>query len=154
VLRSVLIALGSASRPLRICHKLCSDVKASDRCFFLSFWIVYLGFGDDERYINKKYIPVTSIRHEQDIEDLDARRKKFIGPSLAYACGYRAKHLQPSTGTIDDAGMAVKLVDLFFNRHFLSWLEVLGIEADLRAAIYSFHDARSLLTTMCRDLRT
>jgi len=79
----------------------------------------------------------------EDIDDLYARREKYIGSGLVYACRSWAKHLRLASSEGDDVGRVVELVDDFFNNHMLSWLEVLSVVGDMRCAVYSIRDVRS-----------
>jgi hypothetical protein len=86
-----------------------------------------------------------------DIIDLPARREKYIGAPLVYACEFWINHLLSSNRVGDDTdGEIVELVNYFFEEHLLSWLEVLSIGSKLRVAVYCLHSLRSWLT----DVRT
>jgi NACHT domain len=82
---------------------------------------------------------------DNDVEDLPARRESCIAAPLSYACLSWAKHLQLSSQAGGNTSPVLTLVNEFFNRHLLSWLEVLSIEEHLHTAIYSLHDVRSWL---------
>jgi hypothetical protein len=81
-----------------------------------------------------------------EVEDLPARRELCIAPPLSYACLSWTKHLQLSSQAGGNTSFVLTLVNEFFTRHLLSWLEVLSIEEHLHTAIYSLHDVRSWLT--------
>jgi hypothetical protein len=87
----------------------------------------------------------------KDIEDLDARREKYIGSGLEYACRSWAKHLQSASRDGDDVRHVVELLECFFKHHLLSWLEVLSIGGDMRCAIYSILDVRGWFTNVSLD---
>src|ERR1700729_257936 len=81
-----------------------------------------------------------------DITDLPARRERYIGATLSYACSSWAKHLRSSSKASASSLSAIQSVNEFFAHHLLSWLEVLSIEGNFHIAIYSLHDVRSWLT--------
>jgi len=80
-----------------------------------------------------------------EVEDLPARRELCIAAPLSYACSSWANHIQLSSQAGGNTSSVLTLVNDFFTRHLLSWLEVLSIEEHLHTAIYSLHDVRSWL---------
>jgi NACHT domain len=154
-LHSVLIVPDSPSGPIRICHKSFADFLTDpDRCsdvrFFIDGPVHHSKLGAlclklMRTTLTKNICGLPRYAMNKDIEDLDARREKYIGSALAYSCEYWGKHLQMSTGAVDDAVTVFELVEQFFRDNFLTWLEVLSIETNLRAAIYSILDVRSWL---------
>jgi hypothetical protein len=78
----------------------------------------------------------------RDIGDLDARKDRFIGGGLEYACRSWAKHLRFASRDDNDIGRIVKLLECFLKHHLLSWLEVLSIVGDMRCAVYSLRDVK------------
>jgi len=81
----------------------------------------------------------------EDIEDLPARCRQYIGAPLAYACSFWALHLSSSSfkfRTDDDEDYVIGLVNDLLQKHFLSWLEVLSIEGDFEYSIITFHDVK------------
>jgi hypothetical protein len=156
-LHSVLIVPESASQPIRICHKSFADFLANpQRCFDERFHINVPTHDSQQGIFCLELMNTTLTRNirrlpryavNKDIEDLHARRDKYTEPSLAYACGYWAKHLQMSTSTRASNGtkIIVERVNQFFRHNHLSWLEV----GNFGATIYSLHSARLWL----RDTR-
>jgi NACHT domain len=152
-LHSVLIVPDSDSEPIRICHKSFADFltdrkRCSDERFYINASVHHSQLGAFcltlmTSTLTKNICRLPRYALNKDVKDLVARHDKYIGPSLAYGCRYWAKHLRMSTEASNDTGMIVKLIDQIFRNHFLSWLEVLSIEAHLRVAIYSLHDVRS-----------
>jgi NACHT domain len=159
-LHSVLIVPDSDSKPIRICHKSFADFltdrqRCSDERFYIDSPAHHSQLGIlclelMKSTLTKNICLLPPYRMNKDISDLDARRDKYIGHALAYGCGYWAKHIEMSIGASYDMRMVIELVDQFFKNHFLSWLEVLSIEANLSAAIYSIRGVRSLLNDVKR----
>jgi phosphatidylserine synthase len=83
-----------------------------------------------------------------DVKDLESRREMFIGVPLAYACSSWAKHLLLGTKAEEDTRVILNLVNYFFERNFLSWLEVLSTEGSFHVAIHSLHDMKLWLTNV------
>jgi NACHT domain len=154
-LHSVIIVPDSASQPIRICHKSFADFLAdprrcSDTRLHINAPVHHSQLGASclelmKKKLTKNICQLPRYSMNKDIKDLDSRRERYIGFPLAYACEYWAKHLEMSIGPKCDTDIVVKLVDELFRCHFLSWLEVLSIEANLGAAIQSLRDVRSWL---------
>jgi NACHT domain len=152
-LHSVLIIPDSDSQPIRICHNSFADFltdpqRCSDARFHINAPAHHSQLGAFclelmKTSLTKNICRLPPYAMNKEIEDLDARREKYILPSLAYACRHWAKHLRIGIRTSDDTGIVIDRLNQFFTNHFLSWLEVLSIEAHLRAAVYSLHDVRS-----------
>jgi NACHT domain len=157
-LHSVLIVPDSVSEPIRVCHKSFADFltdpqRCSDERFYINGTAHHSRLGAlclelMNTTLTKNICRLPRYAMNKDVEDLAARRGEYIGASLAYSCGYWAKHLQMNTGASDKAGIVIQLVDHFFRNHFLSWLEVLSIEANLSAAIYSILNVRLWLKSV------
>ncbi|KAK2464504.1 hypothetical protein APHAL10511_003483 [Amanita phalloides] len=66
----------------------------------------------------------SSFVFDKDVQDLEERIKKYISPTLSYACRYWAEHLQKS-----NSSQAVhKNLNNFLRKHLLFWMEVLNLE--------------------------
>jgi hypothetical protein len=87
-----------------------------------------------------------------DIDDLDARREKYIGGGLDYACRSWAKHLRLGSWDGDNVRHVVQLLGEFFRHHLLQWFEVLSIVGDLRCAVHSLHDVTTWLADVSPSL--
>jgi hypothetical protein len=156
-LHSVLIVPESDAEPIRICHK-----------SFADFLIDHKRCPDARLHINApSHHPKLAVRclklmnatlktnichlpryvMNNDIPDLSARREKYIGAPLMYACEFWANHLRLRTATCDNSCVEiVKFANCFAKENRLSWLEVLSIGGNLRVAVYSLHNLRSWLT--------
>jgi hypothetical protein len=154
-LHSVLIVPDSDSSPVHVCHKSFADfvidaARCTDRRFYIDSAILHLKLGTCclelmNGLLKKNMCGLPPYVMNADIGDLDARREKYIGVELEYACRSWAKHLRFASKDGDDVAYAVELLETFFKAHILSWLEVLSIISDLRCAVYSLHDVRTWL---------
>jgi hypothetical protein len=88
-------------------------------------------------------LPVYAINCE--VEDLDERRKKYIGSGLEYACKSWARHLCVTSRDCDGVRDIIESLETFFKHNLLSWLEVLSIIADLGSAVYALCDVKAWL---------
>jgi NACHT domain len=158
-LHSVLIVPDSDTEPIRICHKSFTDfltdpqscpdprlrVDAASHHLYLG--ISCLKLMNRTLKMNMCELPRYSMNN--DIQDLPARRERYIGVPLMYACEFWANHLRLSNTAPDSAGAEiVNLISLFFEENLLSWLEVLSFGGKLRVAVYSLHKLRSWLTNV------
>ena len=75
-----------------------------------------------------------------NVYDLSARRKKYIGDGLEYACQFWTKHLTKSPTNGPDTEKVQKAIDKFFTKHLLLWIEVLIIMGNLDAGVHSIND--------------
>jgi NACHT domain len=158
-LHSVLIVPDSDAEPIRICHKSFADFltdqqRCSDARLHINalshhshFGISCLKLMNSTLRTNICCLPRYAMN--SDIKDLAARREKYIGPPLMYACEFWINHLL-SSGRAGDVTSAeiVELVNYFFEEYLVSWLEVLSIGGKLRVAVYSLHNLRSLLSNV------
>jgi hypothetical protein len=155
-LHSVLIVPESESEPIRILHKSFADfITDKQRCPDVKHFIdapshhSVLGIRCLKLMnmrLMKNICNLPRYAMNDDVEDLPARRQLCIAAPLSYACSSWAKHLQLSSQAGDNTSSIITVVNEFFTRHLLSWLEVLSIEEHLHIAIYSLHDVRSWLT--------
>src|SRR6266576_4268538 len=66
----------------------------------------------------------SSFVFDKDVPDLEDRVRKYISPTLSYACRYWAEHLQKS-----NSGETVhKNLEIFLRKQLLFWMEVLNLE--------------------------
>jgi hypothetical protein len=154
-LHSVLIIPESDSQEIRICHKSFADFitdphRCPDARYRITASAQHLDLGVRclklmKTSLKKNICHLPRYVMNNDVEDLYVRREEFIGAALGYACRSWAKHLRSSSGVGDYIDITVDTVNSFFAHQFLSWLEVLSIECNLRVTIYSLHDVRSWL---------
>jgi NACHT domain len=156
-LHSVLIVRDSDAEPIRICHKSFADflidqqhcpdarlhINAPSHHLFLGSSCLELM----NQTLKSNMCELPRYAMNNNITDLPARREKYIGLPLIYACEFWISHLLLSSRAGDDTGAKiVELVNCFFDEHLLSWLEVLSIESKLRVAVHSLYNLRSWLT--------
>jgi NACHT domain len=149
-LHSIFIVPDSVSDPIRICHKSLADyltdaTRCTDRRFYIKPSVLHLELGtrclrlmNTSLKTNICELPRYSMN--ADIEDLDARRERYIGGGLEYACRSWVRHVCFGLRDGHDFGDVIKVMDDFLRHHLLEWLEVLSIVGDLRCAIQSLHD--------------
>jgi NACHT domain len=154
-LHSIFIVSDSVSKPIRICHKSVADyLQDKTRCRNAKFYInpsdLHLELGlrclrlmNIRLKTNICQVPRYSMNAE--VDDLDWRRKEYIGDGLEYGCRSWAKHLRLASRDGDNVRHVVESLKEFFDVHLLEWLEVLSIVGDLRCAVYSLHDVTAWL---------
>jgi NACHT domain len=155
-LHSVLIVPESELEPIRILHKSFADfITDKERCPDARHFIdaphhhSVLGICClklMKTRLRKNICNLPRYAMNNNVEDLPARRELCITAPLSYACSSWAKHIQLSSQAGGDTSSVLMLVNEFFARRLLSWLEVLSIEEHLHTAIYSLHDVRLWLT--------
>jgi hypothetical protein len=126
-LHSVIIIPDSDTRPLRICHKSFADFlinqgRCTDRRFYIESSALHMKLGTYclrlmKASLKKNICDVPPYVRNEDIDDLDARREKYIGSGLEYACRSWANHLRFASSDGDDVQHVVKLVEYFFKHH-------------------------------------
>jgi hypothetical protein len=155
-LHSVLIVPDSDTEPIRICHKSFADFltnrqRCSDPRLHINASSHHLDFGISclklMETLKGNMCDLPRYAMNRDILDLPTRRENYIGAPLIYACEFWINHLLSSSEPLDDTeAQIVKLINHFFKKHLLSWMEVLSILGKLRVAVYYLHDLRSWLT--------
>jgi hypothetical protein len=160
-LHSVLIIPESDTWPLRICHKSFADFllhpgRCTDRRFYIESSALHMKLATYclrlmNESLKKNVCDLPPYTVNEDIDDLDARREKYIGNGLEYACRSWANHLRLASSDGDDVGRTVELVEYFFKHHLLSWLEVLSIVGDMRCAVYSLRDVKDWFVRVSVD---
>jgi hypothetical protein len=152
-LHSVIMVPVSGSGLLRVFHKsfpdyLTDPTRCTDMRFHIDPSIYHLKLGTCcltvmNKLLKKNICGLPTYSMNEDIDDLVERRGKCIGSGLEYACKSWARHLVIGSKDGGDIGHVVKSLDIFFRRHFLSWLEVLSVIGELRSAIYSLADVKA-----------
>ena len=74
------------------------------------------------------------------VNDISARRKKYIGDGLEYACEFWTKHLVKSPSSGSDSEKVHQAIDKFFTAYLPFWIEVLIIMGNLDASVHSIND--------------
>jgi hypothetical protein len=161
LLHSVLIIPGSDTWPLRICHKSFADffinpVRCTDTRFYIESSALHMTLGTCclrlmNGLLKKNICDLPPYAVNEDIDDLNERREKYIGSGLEYACRSWANHLRFASNDGDDVGQVVELLKYFFKHNLLSWLEVLSIVGDMRCAVYSLRDVKGWFVRVSVD---
>ena len=76
------------------------------------------------------------------VDDLPARREKWIGSALEYACRFWTRHLAKTPSKGPHVKRVQEAVDEFFATRLLYWIEVLSTTGRLGGAIYAINDIR------------
>ena len=157
-LHSVLIVPESASDPIRILHKSFADfITDQQRCPDGRYLINGLVHNSElgvrclklmQLKLMKNICSLPPYVMNDEVKDLPARRERYIGSPLSYACSSWSKHLQLSSEAGDHTSTIIKLCNEFLAQHLLSWLEVLSIEDIFHVSIYSLRDLRSWLNNV------
>ena len=157
-LHSVLIVPESESDPIRILHKSFADfITNHQRCPDGRYLIDALAHNSElgvrclklmKTKLTKNICRLPPYTMNYDVKDLLARREKYIGPPLSYACSSWSKHIQLSPKAGDNTSTVIKLIHDVVAQHLFSWLEVLSAEDVLYVAIYSLRDLRSWLNNV------
>lgn len=146
-LHSVILVPESDSEPTKIYHKSFSDYLTDpDRCKDTGFYIdVGVHHGRMAagclklmvKELKKNICDLPQYAMNQEVEDLPARSERYISNELEYSCRFWARHLNSDSGAGGDIELTTKLLRTFFETHLMSWLEVLSITGEMRAAVYS-----------------
>jgi NACHT domain len=133
-LHSVLIVPESELEPIRILHKSFADfITDKERCPDVRHFIDAPPYHSElgirclklmKMRLMKNICNLPQYAMNSDVEDLPARRELCIADPLSYACSSWAKHLQLSSQAGGNTIPVLTLVNEFFTRHLLSWLEV------------------------------
>lgn len=154
-LHSLLLVPEEATEPIRVFHKSFTDyITTAERCQDSRLRIVP-SFHHSQLAIRSLQLMNATLKKNicellpytmnLDISDLLQRRKEFIGDALEYACNFWGRHLCLSFLDHDQLGVVIDLLREFMGRHLLSWLEVMSICNELRAAVTALQSVKELL---------
>jgi NACHT domain len=154
-LHSIFIVPDSESKPIRMCHKSVADYfqdekRCSDARFYINPSDLHFELGLRclrlmNTSLKRNICQIPRYAMNAEVDDLDGRRKAYIGDALEYGCRSWAKHLRLASRDGDNVGLVVESLKEFFERHLLEWLEVLSIVGDFRYAVYSLCDVAAWL---------
>jgi hypothetical protein len=126
--RSVLSIPGDRDQPVRILHLSFRDFLVQSRTKFLVNEpkkhkdIVKFCLKTMQGYLQKDICNLASPgTRRADIDPQDIRQ--YLPPELQYSCRYWIHHLKQS----QDLSSDIKNVQLFLQKHFLHWLEVMSL---------------------------
>ena len=149
-LHSLLLVPESIEDPIRVFHKSFPDfLMDSKRCQDTQFFVdpsvhhtelLLSCLGLMEERLKRNICNLEDQILLTNVNDLSARRNKYIGDALEYACCFWTKHLMKCPSKGSDAKKVQKAIDKFFTTHLLSWIEVLTIMGKLDASVHSIND--------------
>ena len=151
-LHSVLNVPDSEDEPIRVFHKSFSDfltdrTRCKDDRFFIDPAthhenILFSCLDLMEKSLKKNICELDDYVVLNEVLDLSARRDKYIGSSLEYACRFWTRHLASVPGKGPGAEKIQEAIDEFFTKRLLSWIEVLSIVGHLGMAVNAMDDIR------------
>jgi len=151
-LHSLILVPDNNSDPIRPFHKSFPDyVTDQSRCKDAKYYInpgvyhakiVIRCLELMDLRLKKNICNLPKYAMNEDVTDLPTRRMQYIGDAVDYSCRFWGKHLMLASGADEgDVAQILVLLNNFFRRHLLTWLEVLSIGNDLSRAIHSLLDA-------------
>ena len=151
-LHSVLNVPDSEDEPIRVFHKSFPDfltdrARCKDDRFFVDPATHHKNILSScldlmENTLKKNICELDDYVVLSEVTDLSARRDKYIGSSLEYACRFWTKHLLNTPGKGPGAKKIQETIEKFFTKCFLCWIEVLSIVGHLGAAVNAIDDIR------------
>ena len=151
-LHSVLNVPDGEDEPIRVFHKSFPDfltdrTRCKDDRFFVDpathhKHILFSCFDLMEKSLKKNICEMDDYVVLKKVPNLSARRDKYIGTSLEYACRFWTKHLASVPGKGPDDKKIQEAIDKFFTKHLLCWIEVLSIAGHLGTAVNAIDDIR------------
>jgi hypothetical protein len=123
-LHSIFIVPDSGSAPIRICHKsltnyLQDKTRCKDARFFIDSSVLHSELGQSCLWLmndslTKNICELPQYAMNNDIEDLEERRKRHIGDGLEYGCRSWAKHLRFASRDDENVGHITQSLKVFF----------------------------------------
>ena len=152
VLHSVLDVPDSEDEPIRVFHKSFPDfltdrTRCKDDRFFVDPAthhrnILFSCFDLMEKSLKRNICGLDDYVVLSEVPGLPAHRDKHIGSSLEYACRFWTKHLVGVPGREPGAQKIQEVIDKFFTKYLLCWIEVLSIVGYLGTAVNAIDDIR------------
>ena len=151
-LHSLLNVPDGEDEPIRVFHKSFPDfltdrTRCKDDRFFVDpavhhREILFSCLELMKKRLKKNICKLDDYAVLSEVEDLSARREACIESSLVYACRFWTKHLAKIPGDGPHAKQVREVVDEFFTKHLLCWIEVLSTAGHLGAAVYALNEIR------------
>ena len=151
-LHSLLNVPDSEDEPIRVFHKsfpdfLTNRTRCKDERFFVDPSvhhedILFSCLDLMKKGLKKNICDLDDYAVLSEVEDLSALRETCIGSSLEYACQFWTRHLSNVPGDGPGAERVREVVDEFFTKRLLCWIEVLSITGHLRVAVKAIGDIR------------
>ena len=149
-LHSLLLVPTSEVDPIRSFHKSFPDFltdrgRCKDERFFVSPSIHHIDILSScldlmEERLRRNICNLDGCPILSEVKDLPVRKETYIGSALEYACRFWTKHLVEIGRNGSHLERVRKLVDRFFTKHLLFWIEVLSLTGNLNSGVYALHD--------------
>ena len=149
-LHSLLLVPTSEVDPIRTFHKSFPDFvtdrgRCKDERFFVSPSVHHIDILSScldlmKERLRKNICNLDGCPTLREVKDLPVRKETYIGNALEYACRFWTKHLVEIGGKGPHLKRVRKLVDRFFTKHLLFWIEVLSLTGNLNSGVYALHD--------------
>ena len=151
-LHSLLNVPDSADEPIRVFHKsfpefLTDPTRCKDERFFVDPSvhhedILFSCLDLMKKRLKKNICDLDDYAVLSKVEDLPARREIYIDSSLEYACRFWTRHLASIPGDGPRVKQVQEMIDEFFTKHLLHWIEALSTVGHPGTAVYAINDIR------------
>ena len=151
-LHSLFYVPDSEDEPIRVFHKSLPDfltnrIRCRDDRFFVDpavhhTEILFSCLDLMKKCLRKNICDLEDCAVLTEVKDLQARRERFIGSSLEYACRFWTRHLSEVPGHGPHAKRVQEAIEEFFEKHLLCWFEVLSIVGHLGVAVHAINYIR------------
>ena len=149
---SVLNVPDDEDEPIRVFHKSFPDfltdrTRCKDDRFFVDpalqhEEILFSCLDLMKKYLKKNICDLDAYAVLSEVNDLSARRESCIGNSLEYACQFWTRHLASVPGDGPHVKRIQEVIEEFFEKRLLCWIEVLSIVGQLEAAVYAINNIK------------
>ena len=151
-LHSLLNVPDNEDEPIRVFHKSFPDfltdrTRCKDERFFVDTAVhhenIFFSCLDlMKKRLKRNICGLDDYAVLSKVEDLSARREMCVGSSLEYACRFWTKHLANVPGDVPCVKQVQEVIDEFFTKRLLCWIEVLSIVGHLGVAVHAINDIR------------
>jgi len=155
-LHSLLLIPTNKVAPIRIFHKSFPDfLMDPKRCTNHHFLInpkihhreiLFACFNVMKKGLKRNICNLDDYVLLSEVEDLPECRSSYIGNALWYACRFWTNHLMSIPGSSLDVEEVWKMIDEFFTKHLLFWIEVLSLMGNLDVCVYALNDVQQWYT--------
>ena len=161
-LHSLLNVPDGEDEPIRVFHKSFPDFLTDrTRCKSDRFFVDPVVHHEEilfscldlmEKCLKKNICNLDDYVVLSEVEDLSTRKEMHIGSSLVYACRFWTRHLASIPGDGPGAKRIQEVVDAFFAKRLLCWIEVLSIVGHLGAAVHALNEVRQWYISVSHTL--
>jgi hypothetical protein len=147
---SLLLVPDNPEKPVQTLHKSFPDFLTNpDRCKDKHFYVDPSAHHEElllsclnlmNKRLKRNICNLEDYTTLDEVEDLPAQRRAYIGEALEYACHFWAKHLLKAPSSGSGAEKVQKAIDKFFTTHLLCWVEVLILMGSLNTGVYALND--------------